>query len=612
MGLIIPAEIEAVFQQADDPTLPLNEMHLPSEFARARQAVPADNRDQQVGAFAELAAWHFSRFEDGDDGSWGLYWGPMATRVMEDGSRMHAPDLIELDDDVLSHWIHRANSAKNAAIGARYADLAWTIGSYLRRPEEKRGECPSPQTAVDIPYSLALNAIDHYLAAIELGLAQDECIAWSYLSRAVELAVLLSNKEKINQARSALFAYHAKCSGLGERFMWWRLDQIVARFGKRLALSQVELDTLMDGLRKTLDDSSDPTKETFDPHAAGAAADRIVERLGNNKSEVQSIIKQAGIAFEKAAETARGLVATSWLEDLVPRYRKVGLEADAVRVERAVKARSAEAKSEMKRISVPIDISQEELNTYADKVAGSSMEQGLSGVVIAALAREDNIRKMVEEASTMAPLMSRIAVTIINDDGFTDAVIGSVEDDKGGRCIKQAADNFNLLAPLLNMLFQCVKDKHGITLDGLVSHIMKSPFFPASREKMLRFGLEAWLNDDPETAIHFLVPQVEAACRDLIEAAGVSVRKANHPNIGGSRVIGLGDVLVSSVFKEGNIKDAGFHLRALYTDPRGFNLRNKLCHGLATESILGRGVANLVVHSILMLADIRVTPKAVP
>jgi hypothetical protein len=68
---------------------------------------------------------------------------------------------------------------------------------------------------------------------------------------------------------------------------------------------------------------------------------------------------------------------------------------------------------------------------------------------------------MVEDVATTAPLTSRIAVTIINDDGFTEAVIGSVEDDKEGRCIKQAADNFNLLAPLLNMLFSASRISMG-------------------------------------------------------------------------------------------------------------------------------------------------------
>jgi Domain of unknown function (DUF4209) len=120
--------------------------------------------------------------------------------------------------------------------------------------------------------------------------------------------------------------------------------------------------------------------------------------------------------------------------------------------------------------------------------------------------------------------------------------------------------------------------------------------------------LAAWFDDDPVKAIHLLVPQIEAACRDLLASAGASVRKPN-PRVSGSRVIGLGDVLGNKVFKQGGMKDVGFHLRALYTDPRGINLRNKLAHGLAHGGILGMGVANLVVHSILMIAALSIKHK---
>lgn len=37
----------------------------------------------------------------------------------------------------------------------------------------------------------------------------------------------------------------------------------------------------------------------------------------------------------------------------------------------------------------------------------------------------------------------------------------------------------------------------------------------------------------------------------------------------------------------------------LYTSPKGFNLRNKLAHGLAGPDAIGLGMANLVVHSLL-------------
>jgi hypothetical protein len=141
-------------------------------------------------------------------------------------------------------------------------------------------------------------------------------------------------------------------------------------------------------------------------------------------------------------------------------------------------------------------------------------------------------------------------------------------------------------------------------LDGLIHYLRNSPFFAENREGRLRHGLSAWFNGDAETAIHVLVPQVEAACRSLVETAGISIRTSNHDSVGGTRVIGLGELLNKSIFREGGIKDAGFHLRALYTDQRGINLRNKLCHGLASDSLLGMETADLVVHSMLMLASL--------
>ena len=47
--------------------------------------------------------------------------------------------------------------------------------------------------------------------------------------------------------------------------------------------------------------------------------------------------------------------------------------------------------------------------------------------------------------------------------------------------------------------------------------------------------------------------------------------------------------------------DLRLHLRALYTNPKGLNLRNKLAHGVAGPEMLGRGMANWVVHTLILL-----------
>ena len=110
----------------------------------------------------------------------------------------------------------------------------------------------------------------------------------------------------------------------------------------------------------------------------------------------------------------------------------------------------------------------------------------------------------------------------------------------------------------------------------------------------------AWLDADAVKAIHVLVPQVEAACRDLLDFTGGSIRKFS-PLTGGFEVIGLGAVLNHPRFVEGVPKDIRFHLRALYCELRGINLRNHLAHGLTTKNALGIPMANWVVHSVLLL-----------
>ena len=72
-------------------------------------------------------------------------------------------------------------------------------------------------------------------------------------------------------------------------------------------------------------------------------------------------------------------------------------------------------------------------------------------------------------------------------------------------------------------------------------------------------------------------------------------------NGGGFETLGMGAVFNTAAFKSNAHPTLRLHLRALYTEPKGINLRNKLAHGLAGPELLGRGMANWVVHSLLAI-----------
>jgi len=451
--------------------------------------------------------------------------------------------------------------------------------------------------------NLAQKAIDGYLDAVDKDIAGDEFHGWSFLERAIGLSISLSDEARRERAKDVLFDYHRRLDEGQTKFMWWRLHDVITIHQNGFSLSLQEQQTVLHALEKALAESSDITQEeSFDPHKATNAADRLIPYL-TDKDEVKRVTGVACQAIESAAEKASGLLALGWLEDLIPRYRKVGLIEDVARVEGIIRSRSDEASSAMRRRSASVEIPEEEMRQWADSVADSSAQEAFKRIAFACMMKEDAVRKSVYDMQVHAPLASRISNTITSSDGFTEATIGPVDEDILGRSLQQAANRFSWEGPFLYQAYERTKEKHGADGQALIAYIQTSPFFHSRQQLILREGLSAWENGDPIKAIHLLVPQVEAACRELRAHFGWSVRKPNS-YLGGSQVLTFGDILSKEPFNMDGLKDMPFHLKALYTDPRGINLRNKITHGLAHETILGIGVANWVVHSLLMIASL--------
>jgi hypothetical protein len=53
-------------------------------------------------------------------------------------------------------------------------------------------------------------------------------------------------------------------------------------------------------------------------------------------------------------------------------------------------------------------------------------------------------------------------------------------------------------------------------------------------------------------------------------------------------------------------EDIRFHLEVLLQDERGINLRPETMHGLASAELFQMGIANWVVHALLLVGLVRV------
>jgi hypothetical protein len=594
--------VEITFQEADKADQRLDEFLVRDRLARILSDLGKFTPEQRRGNFALVAALEFQPRRMYGEPIWDMYWQPMGSATDKAGKYHYFPDVADVDSEIIEQWSARAQTTRHPLLRARYADLAWEVTYYRRKELERRPDVAMPRTA-----------IDGYLDATEATLFIDDIYAWNYVERAIELAASIRDQGRLQRAKAMLFKFRAACESRDPRYAFWRFHEIAWSHARVLGLTDTERAEIVHVLESQLDlRSRIENPQTFDPHLARTAADalRLWRGFAGDKAAADRAALKAGEAFEAAASQANGLIAITWLSEQLTRYRQLGNHEAVARVEQAIRDRSGDAQGEMKRISVPLNVTREELETWADRVAGDNLEDGLRGFAAIGLVGRNSTERTVLNTESHAPVLAHIPIAITGRDGFTKATIGSVKDDLDGRTVYQAAQLISQGAPWLNLAWQRIQAKHSANLENLLEWLSQCPYFPADRLRFVREGLAAWLTGDMLKALHILVPQVEAGLRDVLASLGGVVTRPDFH--GGTQMISLGDVLSHERFVQAVPDDIRFHLQVLYQDSRGLNFRNELAHGIAAFELFGLGMANIVVHSVILIGTFRVHTTASP
>lgn len=594
MAIKIIPSIKSCLDAVEAGMSPLDENNLSIGLDALVDDAKSLNDNERKGCRAEIFGLRFSTENSEQRPPWGLYFGPTSSWVKDDGTEGYLPDARDMDPEIIQYWIDRSEQTPHPTLRARYADLSWEMIRLWNRNH-------SNEKSIERPRLLAQRAVAAYLDVVEKNLAFDSHQIWRFLGRALELALHIKDSDLIDRSKGLAISYQRGRMQAGDSSIW-QIDDLLWGNSKNLKLSDQERSDLMGWLYAGLTIHSnieDPLR--FDPHQALNAAERIGRWFSkSDPAKCIAALKTAGAAFEAIAQKADALTAISWLETLNAKYRTHNLSADVARVESAIRARADEAQQSIKQLSVDINVPQAEMDAWLDELSAGSADLALSRIAMNLMTSEENLRGMVETAAANAPLQAHLKIAIMGRGGATAATIGAVKDDMPGRVINQAAMIIGGAAPWLHQALEHAKTRWSINADVLFAFLVQSPIFPAHTHGMLKHGVEAWVAEDTVKAIHVLVPQVEAALREILAAMGASVMQPSK-EAGGLQAIGMGTVLSDPTFKKKFDSTARHHLRSLYTHPKGINLRNKIAHGIAGEELLGRGIANWVIHSLLAI-----------
>lgn len=582
---VIPPAIQMVLDGFEGRSDAFTFMDVYSALCTARADLTNPTPEENAGAWAEVLAFGLTG-TDHNEKPWGTYYGPIGSMTDADGNISYFPDITHADETIVEHWIARSRSVKSSVLIARYADLVWDLSKLIAN---RRKEVEFARMAIDAYLRLATDE------------KRDLHDSFNAIDRAMSLAIQLKDDERREAVRATLLLLHKRA--LTEESLWWKAYDILEK-QPRSRVTELERDQLIADLECILSRVADTSdKANFDPHAVESLADRLIQhyRRAGKPEEVKRLHKAVGEAFEYFGSMGDAMLAAAVLQTSMDAYKQAGLIDDANRILRLIERANVEAASLMTKIETTQEISADELESVLSRIVTNSKQDTFERIGIEFMANKASLEDEIKESAKRAPLGALIPKTMLKGDRVV-AQIGALEDDPLGHLIHNANFMLDYSTPWLGWALDRARSAHKLEAGDFVAWANSAGLFGDGR--LLQEGVAAWIAGDHVKTVHTLIPQIELAFRTLVGQCGRPTTKA-HPKMREARmVITMGEIL----FDEQTPVALGphgvnlvLHFRALYSDPRGKNLRNDMAHGALSIDAMRPELSGWLIHSLILL-----------
>lgn len=575
-------ELAQLISELDQSDENITESSISSKISKITQD------DLSLEATAEKIAFGFYEDYQHKQSGWGTYFGPMMVWVGDDGKVYESPSISSVTEEIMEHWINRSKSTTNPILKARYCGLVWDLSKAAidKNPD----------------YTIAIEYVNALLDITDKDLCKHPSEAIKKIIRAYKVAVGLNNSDLINRCIESAINLEDRIAEDGKAGLWgFCFDLFV--LGKSKYLSKDQREKLIEDLEQRLIRLS----EDSSPWGCESAGVRLADyyRVKGNKEEVTRVVKVVGKSFEDACDDVAPIQASSWLQHVHDLYISYNMKDDAERITKKITEIGPKVVDSMQSFSHSIEIPKEQLDAYLDSMTNGGLENTLIRIAAHFIPKKNQVEEQVLELAKNYPLTYLFTKTLQDHKGRPIATIGSVEDDLEGHVIHQLSSNLNTNAFFLRHSFKKALEVYDINVQDLTDFIFKSPLFEETKQDIIHAGLRAYLNQDYISAIHILVPQIEAAIRTLVELTGGATLRSTRQ--GGLQLRTLDDLLRDEKVKECFGIDLSFYFRILLTEQRGWNIRNDVCHAISPSGAFSPSTADRIMHVILCLAQVRVT-----
>lgn len=579
----VPKEIETIIEGFDSSEEKLTSHIVSAALGAARRNLANDTAAFR-NAWADSVAFALQR-ETESSGPWNTYFGAMGSGTNADGSDWYGPDVRELTAEVIDHWEQRAKALNHPVLRGRYADLVW---EFSRKVANRR---PDPE--------FARIAIDSYLDSVAQGLRPDEHDNIVVLKRATRLSAYINDNERIGRVKDALL--NAFDKAVGQQSWWGQVsDELLEN--RKVGLTDDDRERMRAGWEHLFAGYTAAGVDGFDAHLAKSVGDYLIafyHKVGARDTAAR-VSRAVSDAFVFISRNGTPMQAMGWLETAIEYTSAAGEkeQAKALRIEREEAIR--QAPNEMQSFSTTMTITKEDMQAFLDIVIDKDRwQQAFFNIVMEFTDSKESLWRSVQREAKRAPLMAVLSSSVLAEDHQA-AIVGSTEDDKEGNLVRRANLSQQLNRSYLTRAFDETIDIHRLTPEEIASFMFRCGLFDDF--PLMREGISAWMRADYIKALFTLAPQVESAFRTLARNLGEAVTKPKQGKAGWEVSSNLGDFLAMKSVQDTLGDDIIFHIRSIFADARGMNLRNLVAHGLASSAYANWRVCDLIVHSLLLIA----------
>lgn len=500
---------------------------------------------------------------------------PLAARAVMNGRRSAIPsDFTQTELDALRDL---APEIADPELQARVSDLVWITTRHF----------PSAQIAMPAYLRAARTLADEGNWAATI----------IRLERSLRLAVTLRQRDSNSSSYKDVIDYvdhllkqpdflAGKHGGLVERLM-------------RLLLEFSEGDpTLYVKLSNDLALKAEQAQDWLQARGFWTLNALWHDRL-DDAGGTRSARLRAAHSFERAADRALSGTpqdhgsAVAYLDDALQDMRRLGEAAEAQRLHAKLLEQQALMVGQMVRFSSEAPDMSKHIQAAQNAIKGKGLHDAI--LELASMVPTMTEAEAVSAADDIAretPFLHSITSSAINEYGRTIAQRPSRNSDSADAVAEAVqADAVDHAAGYFRLHYSVVGEsarkqlilEHHVASEDLLFVLLGNPFVDQGRAMLIARGLQTGLLGDFASALHILIPQLEHSLRHVLTQAGVITSGHDDPT-GIQDDHNINKLLYREELKSLFSDNLVFSMRVALVERWGYNLRNRLAHGLLDES----------------------------